>query len=161
MSQFTDALVVSPLADGHTWVVLSEFAYHVGEEGSADKIDVEIGFMTDFATVPWPVWVILPRWGKYGNATVIHDWLYWDQSRPRKEADEILFEAMGVLEVASWQKYLIFWAVRTFGLMAWIRNRWDRDAGFERVLSKDHLKCFEKSARPGLLRRAWRHYQRK
>jgi hypothetical protein len=27
MSRFTDALVVSPLADGKTWVILRDFGY--------------------------------------------------------------------------------------------------------------------------------------
>ena len=42
-------------------------------------------------------WAILPKWGKYGNAAVIHDWLYWEQGRPRPAADAILLEGMTVL----------------------------------------------------------------
>lgn len=76
MSRFTDVLVVSPLADGKTWVILRDFGYDVGAEDSGDHIDVAIGFQTDFATIPRLFWVILPKWGRYGNATVIHDWLY-------------------------------------------------------------------------------------
>ena len=95
MSRFTDILLVSPLADGKTWVIMRNFAYEVGTEGSGDVIDVTIGFQTDFATIPRPFWVILPKWGRYGNASVIHDWLYWTQARPRREADAIFLEAMG------------------------------------------------------------------
>ncbi len=63
MSQFTEALVVSPLADGKTWVVVRPFGYDRSVEGSGDRIQVEIGFMTDFASVPRPLWVILPKGG--------------------------------------------------------------------------------------------------
>jgi hypothetical protein len=80
MSRFTDALVVTPLADGKTWVVLRDFGYDVGTEDSGDRVNVEIGFQTDFATIPRFLWVVLPRWGRYGNASVIHDWLYWISS---------------------------------------------------------------------------------
>jgi hypothetical protein len=73
MSRFTDALVVTPLADGKTWVVLRDFGYDVGTEDSGDRVNVEIGFQTDFATIPRFLWVVLPRWGRYGNASVIHD----------------------------------------------------------------------------------------
>jgi hypothetical protein len=122
MSRFTESLVVTPRPDGRTWIILSDFGYEIGSEGSSDVIDVPIGTHTDFASIPRPLWAILPRWGKYGNAAVIHDWLYWNQARSRREADEILLEAMVVLEVSAWQKYPIFWAVRIFGWIAWYQN---------------------------------------
>ncbi len=52
MSRFTEVLLVSPLADGRTWITRKEFGYDVGEEGSDDTIDVSIGFMTDFCQCP-------------------------------------------------------------------------------------------------------------
>ena len=105
MSQFTTALVVSPLSDGKSWVVLNDFKYHVGTENSGDLVIVDKGFVTDFTSVPRLFWLIIPRWGKYGNAAVIHDWLYWEQGeKDRKEADSILLEAMSVLGVSKWKK---------------------------------------------------------
>ena len=77
---------------GGQWILLSEFVYEVGEKGSGDVINVNIGFHTDFASIPRPLWVFLPRWGKYGNAAVIHDYLYWEQPRSRKDSDDILLE---------------------------------------------------------------------
>ncbi len=123
MSRFTETLIVTPLPDGKTWIILADFGYDVGEEGSSDVINVPIGTYTDFASIPRPLWIILPRWGKYGNAAVIHDWLYWDQARSRKEADGIFLDAMGILEVSPWQKHAIYWAVRAFGWWAWWRNK--------------------------------------
>ena len=152
MSRFTDVLVVSPLADGKTWVILRDFGYDVGAEDSGDHIGVAIGFQTDFATIPRPFWVILPKWGRYGNATVIHDWLYWLQTRPRREADAILLEAMGVLGVTSLVKVAIYWAVRLFGGLAWYRNQADRADGFDRVLQDVRLKSVVESQRKGTLR---------
>jgi len=61
--------MVSPLADGRTWVIRSEFGYDVGAEGSGDRIDVPIGFKTDFASVPRLFWAIFPQWG-YKNVDV-------------------------------------------------------------------------------------------
>jgi len=61
MSLFTSPLLVSPLSDGRTWVLMRVFGYDVGTEGSGDNIDVSIGFQTDFASIPRPFWVILPK----------------------------------------------------------------------------------------------------
>ena len=43
MSRFTRALIVSPLADGRTWVLVEPFSYDVGELGSGDTIEVSRG----------------------------------------------------------------------------------------------------------------------
>jgi hypothetical protein len=102
----------------------------------------------------------LPRWGKYGNAAVIHDWLYWSQDRTRVEADRIMLEAMGVLSVPNWQKYSIYFFVRVFGLISWHRNCWERLAGFERVLRRTQIKSIEELDRPGLMQSAWRYLTR-
>ena len=123
MSRFTEPLVVTPCPDGHTWILLCDFGYEIGQEDSNDVIDVPIGFYTDFASIPRLLWTLLPRWGKYGNAAVIHDYLYWDQSRTRKESDEILLEGMVVLGVGYIKRYAIYWAVRLAGWWAWWRNQ--------------------------------------
>ena len=123
MSRFTEPLVVTPRPDGKTWILLSEFGYEVGQLGSTDVINVHVGFHTDFASIPRVFWIFLPRWGKYGNAAVIHDWLYWEQPRSRKEADDIFLEEMEVLEVPKMKRRIIYYAVRWFGWLAWSNNR--------------------------------------
>ncbi len=160
MSKFTNALAVTPLADGKTWVILLPFSYDVTEENSNNTVEVEVGFQTDFASVPRLFWLILPRWGKYGNAAVIHDWLYWEQSRSRKEADFIMFEAMGILDVPAFKRYPIYWGIRLFGDLAWFRNKWDKQAEMNRVMelgSRD-IKCIDKPDRPGLISRTFQHF---
>lgn len=133
MSWFTDVLVVSPLADGRTWVVRGKFRYEVGELGSGDVVDVPQGFRTDFASVPQPLWAVFPRWGKHGNAAVVHDWLYWEQRRSRKEADAIFHEGMLVLGTPRWKAWAMWAAVRTFGWMAWLRSYWRRRCGYVKI----------------------------
>ncbi len=152
MSHFTRALIVSPLADGKTWVLIEPFSYDVGELGSGDTVLVSEGFKTDFASIPRLFWVVLPKWGKYGNAAVIHDWIYSSQERSREEADQILLEAMGVLSVSKWQRFSIYYAVRYFGWFAWIRNQWDRETGYSRIMEAAELKSISTSGRPGFIR---------
>jgi hypothetical protein len=129
MSRFTESLVVTPRPDGKTWIILSNFGYAVGAEDSKDIVNVPIGTYTDFASIPRILWSVLPQWGKYGNAAVIHDWLYWDQSRSRSEADDILLEGMEVLKVGAWTKHAIYLAVRAFGWYAWANNARKKRAG--------------------------------
>lgn len=143
MSRFTEVLLVSPLADGRTWVTRKEFGYDVGEEGSGDSIDVPIGFMTDFASIPRPLWAILPRWGKYGNAAVIHDYCYWDQSRSRLESDRIFREAMEVLKVPRWKIRAIYCAVRLGAGMAWSGNRRKKEKGITKIAAVMPVKSVE------------------
>ncbi len=162
MSRFTTALVVSPLSDGKSWVVLDEFKYHVGNENSTDIINVSEGFVTDFTSVPRIFWLLIPRWGKYGNAAVIHDWLYWIQgTKNRKQADKILLEGMDILDVSGWQKTAIYYAVRWFGWLAWFRNTADKENGFNRVILTSNIKARTETKRPSTVKSAYAYYMNK
>jgi hypothetical protein len=144
MSRFTDILLVSPLSDGKTWITRREFGYDVGAEGSGNAINVPIGFMTDFASVPRIFWIFLPQWGKYGNAAVIHDYCYWDQTRTRRESDDIFYEAMGVLGVSSVTRHLMYWAVKYFGAPAWNGNKKNKARKISRFAVDRTIKSVEK-----------------
>ena len=139
MSSFTSPLVISPLPDGRKWRLFCQFGYDVGKKGSGDRITVPAGFVTDFASSPRPIWFIIPPWGKYGKAAIIHDYLYqflkwmleqpqykplfdhfdYARTNPRKFADDIFREAMEVLGVEMWRIFLMYWGVRLFGWLAW------------------------------------------
>jgi len=135
--------VVSPLADGHTWYLRQEFGYDVGNEGSDETINVPVGFLTDFASIPRPLWWLLPRWGKYGNAAVVHDFCYWGQRYSRRRADQIFLEAMKVLTVKPVTRNIIYGAVRFFGAFAWNKNKKLKVAGKDRIAKKGPQKSVE------------------
>lgn len=143
MSKFTSILVVSPLADGKTWLLHSAFSYDVGTEGSGDTIQVPHGFKTDFASVPRLLRWWLSPWGKHGNAAVIHDYLYWTQTRTRREADDIFLEGMSVLEVKNFNKRMMYWAVRIFGGLAWRGNQRKQEAGYDKVATQMPTKAIQ------------------
>jgi len=134
MSVFTKPLMVSPLPDGKRWVLRSDFYYNVGSKDSGDRITVKKGFITDFTSVPRLLWAVYPKWGKYGNSAIIHDWLYWDQSRPRKEADSIFLEGMVVLGVGRFTRWSIYKSVSRFGFMAWNSNKKAKNKGENRIM---------------------------
>lgn len=123
MSQFTAPLLVTPLNDGKSWVIITDdFKYDIGYEGSGDSVDVPLGMISDFASVPQPIWWLAAPWGTHGHAAVIHDAGYYLQDRPRREYDRIFLEAMGVLEVGRLKRRLMYLAVRWFGSPAWSAN---------------------------------------
>lgn len=118
MSKFTTPLVVEAQDDGKTWKLAQEFDYNMGDEGGV-QIDVPQGFVTDFASVPQIFWNVLPPWGAYGKAAVLHDWLYHEQTYTRAKTDKIFLEAMTVLGVSALRKYVIYAGVRLGGWKAW------------------------------------------
>jgi len=108
------------MPDGRRWRIGRPFTYRIGSEHSRTKIRVHEGFITDFASVPRFLWWLISPWGKYGKATIIHDCIYQHHHiYDRKQADDIFLEAMTVLKVKNWKKYIMYLAVRLFGLPAW------------------------------------------
>lgn len=60
-------------------------------------------YLTDGATVPRPMWSLIPPWGDHGEAAIIHDYLcdyltVQTQNGPmditRKEADRVFYDVM-------------------------------------------------------------------
>ena len=134
MSQFTAPITVTPLPDGKSWVIVTpDFRYDVDAEGSGDTVRVPRGMVTDFASVPRPVWWFAAPWGKHGHAAVIHDAGYYTQDRTRREYDRIFLQAMGVLGVRWPKKVAMFAAVRGFGFLSWWMNarRNQKDPGWK------------------------------
>jgi len=99
--------------------------------------------MTDFASIPRPLWIILPRWGKYGNAAVIHDYCYLEQSRSRLESDRIFRQAMGVVNVAKCTICVMYCAVRLWGWLAWAGSKGKKKKGIDRIAATMPVKSVE------------------
>ncbi|EGK0744441.1 DUF1353 domain-containing protein, partial [Salmonella enterica] len=60
-------------------------------------------------------WTLLPPDGKYAKAAIIHDWMYDNALRTKKEADLIFLDGMTVLGVPKWKRIIMYYAVRLFG----------------------------------------------
>ena len=126
MSSFTqpiEELLVSPLPDGKRQIVRSQFEFYWDNPstGNREYIIVENGFDTDFASIPRIIWPILPPWGNYGKAAILHDRLYRYKEYTRKESDQIMKIAMEVLGVENWKINTIYWSLRAFGFIGWYK----------------------------------------
>ena len=102
------------------WRVLKGFRYYIGTKGSNRWVYIPAGYLTDGASVPQIFWSLIPQWGIYGQAAVVHDFLCeyltvvvdgLPVRITRSEADDILLEAMHVLEVPEFTAHAIEAAV--------------------------------------------------
>lgn len=122
MSSFTEPLLVE-ITQGQRKgrglaTLLKPFAYHVGGYPSADVIVVPAGYTTDFASVPRLArWLFTP-FDRGAKAAVIHDWLVDEGRRSGADVAHIFREALAVLEVQPWRRWIMWAAVR-----AWLAFR--------------------------------------
>ena len=120
MSSFTKPLKLEFKSDS-TFDLLEEFEYYTSKMKNLDGTDVIInvpeGFNTDFASIPWIFQSILPVLDKHAKAAVVHDYLY-EHGYDKYLSDKIFLEAMTVLKVSWWKRYLMFAAVRSYHFIA-------------------------------------------
>jgi hypothetical protein len=134
------APLVRGFPDGSNWMIQSHLIHEV-VRNSPYIVIVPRGFVTDFASIPQPLQLLrgrLSTTGRYGNAAVVHDYLYWRQDCTRAQADNILAIAMKEAEVPLLERKIVYEAVRRFGQSAWDGNRSARQAGMIRTVASPH-----------------------
>jgi hypothetical protein len=117
MSSFLEPLILKD-NDSDKFTLMESFSYSIGCLDSDIIITVPKGFVTDFGSIPGFLWFVLPKLGKYNKAAVVHDYLYQmvrEKRFSRVVADSIFLEAMGVLEVPKWKRFVVYLGVRLFG----------------------------------------------
>lgn len=102
-------LILTP-AGFKTWEVVEDFEVSINNF----SFIVPKGFKTDLASVPRIFWALIPPFGRYSQAAVVHDYLYRVE-HDRKEADEIFYDLMIKYETWKWKARVMFWGVRMFG----------------------------------------------
>ncbi|MDF7806215.1 DUF1353 domain-containing protein [Pontiellaceae bacterium B12219] len=117
---FNDSLQVELLPGGRCVRLTNNFKVTLAV---GRMITVPAGFETDFASVPRLFWRIIPPWGRYSAAAVVHDYLYATASVTRYEADRIFLDLMKRLGVPLWKRRLMYRAVRLGGWASWKRFR--------------------------------------
>lgn len=153
MSTFTKKLTTTYIGGGKRKVERT-FGYWTGKEEfkgllikvpGVDTVGEEKAFVTDFASVPWPARMLIPKDGDYNQAAVLHDYLYYMLGRvrvvdrlgneswyvfTRKECDEIFKRAMRTLhkssadiKIPTWKRRVMYRAVRLGGWKGWNRRK--------------------------------------
>ncbi len=94
------------------WELLESLAYR----GRRDRFVVPAGFRTDLATVPRVVVWLVPRWGLYTRAAVLHDWLCTEGiatgAVTARDADGLFRRVMRESGVPVLRRWLMWCGVR-------------------------------------------------
>ena len=98
--------------DDDTWLVVEPLVYR----GREDVFRVPAGFPTDFASVPRVVVWLVPRFGRYTPAAILHDWLVSEGLDAgvvsARDADGIFRRVMRELGVPVVRRWLMWAGVR-------------------------------------------------
>lgn len=138
MSSFTSPLHVKVLDDGANYEILEPFTYYIGDDKEA-LLNVQAGFITDFASVPRAFWSFYPPFGKYTKCAVLHDRLcvaylnkeLWNDVAVnadklptalhnryvrRHEADRMFLDSMKAMKVKPLTRTILYWSVRVYAI---------------------------------------------
>lgn len=105
------------------WRVIQGFKFFFGDLSEEKWVFIPAGYLTDGASVPRLLWSLLPPWGAYGQAAVLHDYLCENltiqvhgvaTAIPRAKADAAFKEAMVALDVPRWKRNVMYIAVRVY-----------------------------------------------
>jgi hypothetical protein len=119
--------------DSKLWQVLAPFEYRAARR----TFVIEAGVTTDFASIPRPFVWLIPTYGLYTRAAILHDVLCdqgLERNVSRRDADGIFLQALRILGVPFLQRWLMWTGVRLGALKtAHTRKDWSKDAS--RVLT--------------------------
>lgn len=87
-------------------------------------VTVPVGQITDLASIPRLLWLIIPPDGSYTPAAAVHDYIYRERKVKisRYHGDLIFLEAMKHCGTWGIVRYPMFWIVRIFGWMNYKRR---------------------------------------
>ena len=98
--------------DADRWSLVDDLVY----QGRWERFVVPAGFRTDFATVPRVVTWLIPRFGAYTLAAILHDWLCGQGIRSgvvsAREADGIFRRVMREIGVPVLRRWMMWAGVR-------------------------------------------------
>ena len=120
-------VVVTPI-DADRWRLLEPICYL----GEVDKFLVPEGYVTDFASVPRVVISLVPKYGRYTAAAILHDYLLTDALKSGRvnsnDADGLFRRALRELGVPPVKRWLMWTGVRWGALFSptrrpgWLRS---------------------------------------
>ena len=128
-----DPPILKSFSDSHDWMLTHDLIYSIGN--TRVEITVPKGFVTDFASIPQPLWSLgISPLGKYTKAAIVHDYLYWVQNCTKDQADNILLIAMKESEVGSWTETEIYEGVHLAGKPSWKSNSEERSRQLPKII---------------------------
>jgi len=128
---FTGPVVVQEVdrGDGSRWRLVEPLTY----QGRDEPFVVPAGFETDFASVPRAFTWLIPRYGRYTKAAILHDFLSQQAAAGKfawVDADGIFRRTMRELGVPILRRWLMWAAVRLRSIVEFAPSSlWKQGAG--------------------------------
>lgn len=104
-----------PTFSTHGWKLYDDFIFIV----DGTQYIIPTGFETDLASTDWPVTLFVPRWGRYGVGSIVHDFCYRTQLFDRKKCDDVFREIMKLYNTRKWEEVAIYYSVRLLGFSSY------------------------------------------
>ncbi|PXY20852.1 DUF1353 domain-containing protein [Prauserella muralis] len=121
---FVDPHVSVTQTDDYLWRLDRHLFYDDPDDG---RMGVRRGYVTDFASVPRAIWWLVPTYGNYTPAAVLHDFLITHMipagAFSSRRVDRIFREAMRSLGVSFPRRWLMWAGVRWGALLNPTRRR--------------------------------------
>src|SRR5690349_9717405 len=102
---FVQGNVAVEEVDATSWRLLKPVVY----QGRDQTFEVPVGFVTDFASVPNAFTWLVPRYGAYTKAAILHDFLCGGTLVSRADADGIFRRTLREFGVSLLRRW-IMWA---------------------------------------------------
>ena len=118
--------------NGTDFMLVEPLAYSIGNSG--EIITVPRGFVTDFASIPSALQLVVRKLGNHNRPAVVHDYLYWSQTCTRDQADNLLMIAMKEMKVKKSRRWKIYQGVHLAGQAAWNGNRRQLAEGWPKIV---------------------------
>lgn len=134
---FKSHLIVQEAPSHGEWILHLPLIYQTWQ---GEEIVVPEGFVTDLASIPWPVRQLVPHNAKERSPAVIHDYLFVIQDRPLSEANHIMMDAMIDTGTARHARWLIYAGLMVGSWVAWQRNKLLAEIDRKAFLTSNGLK---------------------
>jgi len=114
---FKKSLYLKKLTGSLNWETTQPFTIIVnGPKHSQYLVKVKKGFKTDLASVPKALWSIFPNSGKYTEAAVVHDYMYYNAGTYDKGfADAVFHQMLCDSGLSKFKAYIMLKGVTFFG----------------------------------------------
>jgi hypothetical protein len=112
-----------------------------GTNDGRHEIVVPAGFITDLASIPRVLWWWQAPHERTMAPAILHDYLYWEQSCTKDEADAVMYLAMLEVGMEGFHADRVYDGIRTKRAQdAWDKNKAARDSGESRFLTEAYAR---------------------
>ena len=129
---FLDKLITEDMGDGNARLV-HRFRYRIPD--TKEIIEAEEGFITDFASIPRLLRMVITGQDNTKQPAVIHDKGYrsdrihanrLEKYKARKRVDKIFYMGMRESGVPWWKRRMAYRGVRVGGMFSWVGKTIDK-----------------------------------